>query len=118
MGKIFKQYSRSQLRRRIAGLLCCTIMGTQTNILQASAAIGSLLGEQLDEWSEGVRSHRATDSDWDDSVLTGEQDDFEATPSNAGGVPTIMRMRLFLMRQLQTQPKQQTQMHRRLMLMP
>ena len=78
-------YSRLQLRRRIAGLLCCTLIGTQTNILQASAAIGSLLGEQLDEWSEGVRSHRATDSDWDDSVLTGAWEDFEATPSNAGG---------------------------------
>ena len=53
--KLPKWYSPTQVRRDIAWLLCCTILGTQTNIIQASAELGSLLEKQMSEWSDGVR---------------------------------------------------------------
>lgn len=83
--KLPKWHSLSQARRDIAWLLCCTILGTQTNIIQASAEVGSLLGKQMNEWSDGVRLHRATDSNLDDSVLTGAYEEWKATSSNLGG---------------------------------
>ena len=93
--KLPKWHSSSQARRDIAWLLCCTILGTQTNIIQASAEVGSLLGKQMNEWSDGVRSHRATDSNLDDSVLTGAYEEWKATSSNffGGGVAHINHMR-------------------------
>ena len=80
--KLPKWYSPTQVRRDIAWLLCCTILGTQTNIIQASAELGSLLEKQMSEWSDGVRSHRATDSDLNESVLTGTDDEWENDISN------------------------------------
>ena len=36
----------------------------------------------MSEWSDGVRSHRATDSDLNESVLTGTDDEWENDISN------------------------------------
>ena len=47
MRRIYEKWSRSQIRRRIAGLLCCTIISTQPGMIQAGAAVNEQMGIQL-----------------------------------------------------------------------
>lgn len=78
---IYEKWDRSQIRRRIAGLLCCTMIATQPGVIQAGATVNELKGIQ----SEQAGSQQKDDEK--DYIMTGADEGKEATPSNASKKP-------------------------------
>ena len=78
---IYEKWDRSQIRRRIAGLLCCTMIATQPGVIQAGAAVNELKGIQ----SEQAGSQQKDDEK--DYIMTGADEGKKATPSNASKKP-------------------------------
>lgn len=78
---IYEKWDRSQIRRRIAGLLCCTMIVTQPGVIQAGATVNELKGIQ----SEQAGSQQKDDKK--DYIMTGADEGKEATPSNASKKP-------------------------------
>ena len=81
MRRIYEKWSRSQIRRRIAGLLCCTIISTQPGMIQAGAAVNERMGIQLEQ------ADSQQEADEKDYIVTGVDEGKEATPSNASKKP-------------------------------
>lgn len=81
MRRIYEKWSRSQIRRRIAGLLCCTIISTQPGMIQAGAAVNEQMGIQLEQ------ADSQQEADEKDYIVTGVDEGKEATPSNASKKP-------------------------------
>lgn len=78
---IYEKWDRSQIRRRIAGLLCCTMIVTQPGVIQAGAAVNELKGIQMEQASSQQKD------DEKDYIMTGADEGKEATPSNASKKP-------------------------------
>lgn len=78
---IYEKWDRSQIRRRIAGLLCCTMIATQPGVIQAGATVNELKGIQ----SEQAGSQQNDDEK--DYIMTGAEEGKKATPSNASKKP-------------------------------
>ena len=81
MRRIYEKWSRSQIRRRIAGLLCCTIISTQPGMIQVGAAVNERMGIQLEQ------ADSQQEADEKDYIVTGVDEGKEATPSNASKKP-------------------------------
>ena len=81
MRRIYEEWSRSQIRRRIAGLLCCTIISTQPGMIQVGAAVNERMGIQLEQ------ADSQQEADEKDYIVTGVDEGKEATPSNASKKP-------------------------------
>ena len=78
---IYEKWSQSQIRRRIAGLLCCTMIVTQPGMIQAGAAVDERMGIQMEQASS------QPETDEKGYIITGVDDGKEATPSNASKKP-------------------------------
>lgn len=81
MRRIYEKWSRSQIRRRIAGLLCCTIISTQPGMIQVGAAVNERMGIQMEQ------ADSQQEADEKDYIVTGVDEGKEATPSNASKKP-------------------------------
>lgn len=81
MKRIYEKWIKSQIRRRIAGLLCCTMIVTPPGIIQAGAAVDELMEIQMEQAS------LQQEADEEGYIVTGVDEGKEVTPSNASKKP-------------------------------